>query len=212
MERLPLGLSEYRDGMVPLLSKNLKNEVKMKNERGFTLTELLVVMVIGSIVIAGAYGSYVSQQKAYTITESITFLQQNLRSAMYFIEKDLRMAGFNPRKENAFGFTSISADSFTFTKDIGSSNTANDENGIVDAGETITYDLDSGNLRRDTGGGPLIVAESITGMALQYLDLNGSVTGDSGSVRSVSVTLNASDGSRARSLSALIKCRNMGLR
>jgi type IV pilus assembly protein PilW len=197
--------------MAQLLSKNLKNEVKMKNQKGFTLTELLVVMVIGSIVIAGAFGSYVSQQKAYTITESITFLQQNLRSAMYFIEKDLRMAGFNPRKENAFGFTSIASDSFTFTKDIGSSITANDENGVVDAGETIAYDMDSGNLRRDTGGGPLIVAESITGMTLQYLDKDGNTTADPGSVRSVSVTLTATDGSRTRSLSSLIKCRNMGL-
>ena len=183
----------------------------MKNQNGFTLTELLVVMVIGSIVIAGAFGSYVSQQKAYTITESATFLQQNLRAAMYFIEKDLRMAGFNPKKEASFGFTSVLADSFSITKDIGSSNSANDENGAVDAGETITYDVDSNNLRRNTGGGPLVIAENITDMTLQYFDSNGNTTTDGNSVRSVFLTLSASDGDRSRSLSALIKCRNMGL-
>lgn len=180
----------------------------MKNEKGFTLTELLVVMVIGAIVIAGAFGSYVSQQKAYTITESTTFLQQNLRAAMYFIEKDLRMAGFNPRKENDFGFISVAEDSFSFTKDIGSSDAANDENGIVDSGETITYDLDSGNLERND----LTIAENITGMALQYFDKNGNTTDTAGNVRSVFVTLTASDGSRTRSLSSLIKCRNAGLK
>jgi type IV pilus assembly protein PilW len=183
----------------------------MRNNKGFTLTELLVVLVIGSIVLAGAYGSYVSQQKAYLTTESVSSLQQNLRAALFFIEKDLRMAGFNPDKDVDFGFISISANSFTFTKDTGSGNTDNDENGVLDAGETVNYDVDSNNLRRNVGSGPLPIAENITAMTLQYFDLNNIATAVPANVRSVYITLTASDGTRTRNLSSLIKCRNMGL-
>jgi len=178
----------------------------MKKENGFTLVELLVAMVIGAIVMAAAYSSFVSQQKAYGITESVSDIQQNLRAAMLYIERDLRMAGFNPKKETTFGFTAIPDDSFTFTKDV-------NENGVVDTGETITYDIASNTLRRDDGtaGGLQEIADNITGMQLEYFNVNGTVTSQPESVRSVSVKLIAQEDNHTRELITLIKCRNMGL-
>jgi len=176
----------------------------MKNEKGFTITELLIAMLIGGIVMAAAYSSFISQQKSYQTTESVSFLQQNLRASMYFISKDLRMAGFNPGKELSFGFTSITANSVTFTMD-------SNENNTLDTGETITYDIDSNNLRRNAGAGAQPIADNITSMVIEYFDLNGNETTVVGNVRSVSVTLAASDGDHTRDLSTLIKCRNMGL-
>lgn len=178
----------------------------MKRESGFTLVELLVAMVIGAIVMAAAYSSFISQQKAYGITEAVSDIQQNLRAAMLFIERDLRMAGFNPKKDTAFGFTSIPSDSFTFTKDV-------NENGTVDTGETITYDIASNTLRRydDTGGDPQEIADNITGMQLKYFNRDGVETTILDSVRSVSVKLMAEEDNHTRELTTIIKCRNMGL-
>ena len=181
----------------------------MKKENGFTLIELLIAMVIGAIVMAAAYSSFITQQKSYRMTESVSEIQQNLRSAMLFIERDLRMAGFNPRKEAIFGFQSpLAPNTFTITKD--------DiiENSIVDAGETVTYDLDSNTLRRDDGGGPQPIAENITNMTLKYYDWEGAeiTIDDPVSVRSVLVTLTGSDkGEHTRELTTLVKCRNMGM-
>ena len=184
----------------------------MKKENGFTLVELLVSLLIGAIVMAAAYSSYISQQRAYRITESVSAIQQNLRSAMLFIEKDIRMAGFNPLKKSGFGILSISSNSITLAKDYGSTDPANDENGVVNTGETISYSIASDKLMRDSGIGPNVIAEHITNMELEYFDRNGDETADTSSVRSVSVILTANDGGEhTRVLSSLIKCRNMGL-
>ncbi len=184
----------------------------MKKENGFTLVEMLVAMVIGSIVMAAAYASFITQQKSYRMTESVSEIQQNLRFAMLFIEKDLRMAGFNPKKEAGFGFISpLSASSFTITKDYGSSGASNDENGIIEIGETITYDISSNALRRDAGTGPKIFADNISNMELTYFDKYGTETTNASSVRSVFVKLTASNDGHTRELISLVKCRNMGL-
>jgi len=184
----------------------------MKKESGFTLVELLIAMVIGAIVMAAAYSSYVSQQRSYRMTESVTEIQQNLRSAMLFIEKDIRMAGFNPLKESGFGILSIGSNSLSLSKDYGSSDPANDENGVVDSGETITYDLDANTLRRDAGSGPKVIAEHIANMELKYYNRDGNEEPDATNVRSISVTLTASDGGEhQRELTSMIKCRNMGI-
>ena len=184
----------------------------MKKDNGFTLVELLIAMVIGSIVMAAGYASFITQQKSYRTTESVSEIQQNLRFAMLAIEKDLRMAGFNPKKEIGFGFISpLNANSFTITKDYGSSDPANDENGTLETGETISYDLTSDTLRRNAGSGPKVFADKITNFELTYFDRNGLETTAASNVRSVLVKLTATDDGHTRELESLVKCRNMGL-
>jgi len=41
----------------------------MKHESGFTLTELMMAMVISGIVMATIYSAYTSQTKAYQIQD-----------------------------------------------------------------------------------------------------------------------------------------------
>jgi type IV pilus assembly protein PilW len=65
-----------------------------KNEKGFTLIELLVAMVIGSIALAGIYGAYRAQLKSHVTQNAVVDVQQNLRSALYFLQKSIRMAGY----------------------------------------------------------------------------------------------------------------------
>ena len=175
---------------------------KMRNEKGFTLVELLVAMAVGAIVMTSAYSMYVSQQKAYQITEEVTALHQNLRASMFFIERDLRMAGYNPTKAaTSFGFTGMTASSVDVTMD------SVLENGAIGTGETISYSISGNTLLRNC----VIVADNITGVAFTYLDTNGSVTALKSSVRSVDVSLSGSEGVHTRQLTARVRCRNMGL-
>jgi type IV pilus assembly protein PilW len=71
-------------------------EIKTKfNTKGITLIELLVALVIGGIIIAGIYRVIIAQSKAYVFQDQIVETQQNIRSAMEILSRDLRMTGFN---------------------------------------------------------------------------------------------------------------------
>jgi len=65
------------------------------NEKGITLIELLVALVICGVVIAGVYRVFVAQSKAYTVQDQVVEVQQGIRSAMEILIRDLRMAGFD---------------------------------------------------------------------------------------------------------------------
>ena len=74
----------------------LGDKLTMKNQNGFTLTELLVALAISGVVMAGIYSAYYSQQKSYVTQEQVVAMQQNLRAAMYYMEREIRMAGCDP--------------------------------------------------------------------------------------------------------------------
>lgn len=99
-------------------------------QAGFTLIELMVAMVISLIVITGIYQAFVSQNKAYIVQERIVEMQQTLRAVVIMIEKDIMLAGFDPRETGTFGITTAASKTFAFTYD--------DEKG---AATTINYRL-----------------------------------------------------------------------
>jgi prepilin-type N-terminal cleavage/methylation domain-containing protein len=63
---------------------------------GFTLMELMIAMAIAAIVMAAIYKVYLSQQKAYLTQQMVTEMQQNARSAMTLMQREIRMAGYKP--------------------------------------------------------------------------------------------------------------------
>ena len=66
-----------------------------KNKRGFSLIELMVAMAVASILMTLIYGMYVSQVKSHTNQKLIVEMQQNVRLAMNFLERTIRMAGYD---------------------------------------------------------------------------------------------------------------------
>jgi len=65
------------------------------NKRGITIIELLVGLVICSIAIAAIYRVFTAQSNAYVVQDQVVEVQQNIRSAMEIMVRDLRMAGFD---------------------------------------------------------------------------------------------------------------------
>ena len=65
------------------------------NQRGITLIELLVAFVICGIVVAGIYRVFVAQTRAYTVQDQVVEVQQNIRTAMEVLLRDVRMAGYD---------------------------------------------------------------------------------------------------------------------
>lgn len=65
----------------------------VKEERGFTLSELLVSMTLGLIVLVGLHSFYVTSMPSYSLQDQLLETQQNLRIALELLVEDLQRAG-----------------------------------------------------------------------------------------------------------------------
>jgi len=160
-----------------------------KYSKGFTLIELMVALALTSIIMAGIMAAYVSQLKAHVTQQTIVEMQQNLRSAMQHMEKEIRMAGYDdPNKTSVAGLTTVLANTFGFTMDL------NDDGDVNDSNETVRYTLAANTsgiqcLMRNTGGGNRPIAENIEALNFIYLDRFRSPTNVAMDVRSVQITI-----------------------
>ncbi len=62
--------------------------------RGLTLVEVMVALVVGLILSAGAIQIFISSKKTYQTTDAVSRIQENGRYALHFLSKDVRAAGF----------------------------------------------------------------------------------------------------------------------
>ncbi|CAN7212510.1 prepilin-type N-terminal cleavage/methylation domain-containing protein [Pseudoxanthomonas sp. LjRoot143] len=65
-------------------------------QRGFTLIELMVALLLGLLVVAAAGSLFLSNSRVYGASESIGRIQENQRSAFEILARDIREAGINP--------------------------------------------------------------------------------------------------------------------
>ena len=66
----------------------------MRAERGFSLIELMIALLISSVIIAGGYTILTTTHKATISNERAVGTQQNIRVAMELIARDIKQAGF----------------------------------------------------------------------------------------------------------------------
>ena len=67
--------------------------MKESREKGFTIIELMIALVISALVTAAVYATFITQQKTYAVQSGVTDMQQNARAALMLMVRDLRMAG-----------------------------------------------------------------------------------------------------------------------
>ena len=205
------------------------------NKKGFTLIELLIAMVVASIVMAAIYAVYRSQNEAHRTQQLVVQMQQNMRAALYLLEREIRMAGYSitdPPAPAGFvqNFASLGsphdgsgaatdANNIAFTVDsdgLGTINTAAPLAGF----EIIAYRLNAANntLERWDGstGAWQVAADQITNLSFTYHREDDSqipfplAPADLEDIRSVEVAITATSEDRNMNLTNKIKCRNMG--
>lgn len=71
-----------------------------KLQRGLSLVELMVALVIGLLVLLATIGIFESNKRTYTSTESLGRIQENGRIAFELMARDLREAGGTPCARN----------------------------------------------------------------------------------------------------------------
>lgn len=69
-------------------------DVRVLCERGFSLIELLIAIVISSVIVAGGYTILTTTHRATISNERAVGTQQNIRVAMELIARDIKQAGF----------------------------------------------------------------------------------------------------------------------
>ena len=66
----------------------------LKKEKGITLIELMVALLISSLLLAALYRTFVGQQKTFVVQEQVVDMQHNVRAAIGRMMTEIRMAGF----------------------------------------------------------------------------------------------------------------------
>ena len=69
-------------------------DVRVLCERGFTLVEMMISIVISSVIVAAGYTILTTTHKATISNERAVGTQQNVRVAMELIARDIKQAGF----------------------------------------------------------------------------------------------------------------------
>jgi type IV pilus assembly protein PilW len=62
--------------------------------KGFTLVELMIAMVLGLLLIAGVTGVFISTQQSYRLNDNLNRMQETLRSTFTLLSRDIRNAGY----------------------------------------------------------------------------------------------------------------------
>ena len=73
-------------------------------ERGMTLVELLVAMVVGALIIGAALSLFDHNHRLYHEQDEIVIMQQEMRAILSQMATQIRMAGFDPTRAGGFGF------------------------------------------------------------------------------------------------------------
>ena len=174
---------------------------KAISRRGFTLVETMVAMALSGILMAGVYSAYYSQQKTSTVQNQVADMQQNLRTAMYFMTTEIRMAGYDPEGSAGSDIQTATSTTMQVTMDLTDDPGTGDPDGDTsDNNEDVTfslYDADSdgiNDLGRDIGSGNQLAAKNIDALNFVYLDEEGTVTTTLTEMRSVQISLVARTG------------------
>ena len=222
-------------------NRHILENIRISEWGGFTLVELMVVLILSAIITAAIYGTFPAHQKVSMEQDRVALMQQQLRGAMSLMAKEIRMAGYNPQGAASActpGFVTIDSSNINFTLD-------KEQDGDCDDNkENITYKLATVNgkpciRRKSSAGGTFqTIAENIEVLNFVYRDENGTQTANPADVRSVEITLIArtededpkyqdnntyynqqgnvilaspGDGYRRRVLTTTVQCRNLGL-
>lgn len=68
---------------------------KHKKQKGLTLVELMIAVVLGLILVAGVIQIFVANKQTYRVTDAQSRLQENARFALEVLTRDIRSAGYS---------------------------------------------------------------------------------------------------------------------
>ncbi|MGB0237719.1 MAG: PilW family protein [Cycloclasticus sp.] len=120
----------------------------LKNQRGLTLVEMLIAVVLGLFVTAVIISVFSTNVRSSTENLQMIRLNQELRGAMTLMADELKRAGYSADPTNAdfVDDFNVSASCIRYSYD-------EDEDGIRDSDERFGFTLDNNRVRWTNRGG-----------------------------------------------------------
>ena len=131
---------------------------RISRARGVSLIELMVSLVIGLLLMAGAVTVYLQSRSTYTTSDAVARLQETGRYALSIIEPDVRLAGFWGMTNRAEGMQNTVADT-AIANNCGAGwigDAAHAIDGVNGDGTTGAYTLSCAATNRATGADVLM--------------------------------------------------------
>lgn len=180
------------------------------NNRGLTLVELMVALAIAAIVLTSVSTAFVSQQRTATSQDQVAEMQQNIRAGLNIMERDIRMAGYDPRHSVGAGILTANATQLRISLVADTDLDDNDNDGTTDEVNELAiieyrlYDAPVIDGDLDLGRQPLPAAiqpavENIDAVEFYYTLADGTQTlaptpAQLGDIRAVQVSILARSG------------------
>lgn len=180
------------------------------DDKGFTLVELMISMLVGLVVLGAAYTLFTVQSSHLTNQAQLASAYQNARIAIEMMCREISMAGYNQTTSpsitamshctNALiadgtpcaGITSASANAISFTADLNGNGNATSDS--TNPNENITYSLYSPSggvqsLGRTSNGTTNPVVEYVEALNFTYENISGSNATELSEIRRVKITI-----------------------
>jgi type IV pilus assembly protein PilW len=197
------------------------------DKKGFTAVELLISLAIMSMTLGSVYSLYMSFIRTCTKESVKIKLQQNVRSSLDMMIRDIRLAGLDPEATGEFGIIAATPQRIKFTADRdmdGELDIPNAADGIdLPDLEYMEYEFDNSNgivrmsLYKPDGTTKELsdtLVENVTGLTFSYFTSNDVTTSNLDDIRTVGIEMtikkiSARDGPVSRTLIKRVICRNL---
>jgi type IV pilus assembly protein PilW len=195
------------------------------NKKGFTAVELLISLAILSVTLGSIYSLYTSFIRMCTKEGVKIKVQQNVRSSIDMMIRDIRVAGLDPARTGDFGIVAVTPRRIQFTADIdmdGELDDADSSDGI-DAPdmEFMAYEYDGNRTLKMSlykADGNLEISdtmiENVTDLQFSYFNSDDETTSILEDIRTVGIRMtlekvSGRDGPVSRTLVKRVICRNL---
>jgi len=192
-----------------------------KDNRGFTLVELLVAMALGLVVLGAVLKVFVSQNRTNAAQQEVAYAQQNVRAAMDLMAREIRNAGYDPQDNGFDAIKTATSNTIRILSNLSGDDEAGDPN---DPNEDVTYAVNGSN--QLTRGGNRMV-DFVNNLQFGYVLVDGTVLDPPGAaltatqradVRTVIIHVGVRTENpdrdtgqfRVRNLVSRVRIRNMG--
>lgn len=196
------------------------------SKKGFTAVELLISLAILSITLTSVYGLYMSFIRVQTKEGAKIRVQQNVRSSLDMMVRDIRMVGLDPELSGVFGIVPpLDSQRLKFTVDRdmdGLLDEPNEADGIDDSDlEYMEYAYDGSDsvemiLRKSDGTEEMraTLVDDVTDLTFSYFDADDAATSMAEDVRTIEIRMTirrpaGRAGEVSQTLIKRLKCRNL---
>jgi len=120
--------------------------MRNNDERGFSMVEMMVSLIVLSFAMAGLFGLLVHNSKVNKSEQMKAEVQANARSTMAVVVQQLRSAGWDPLSANTFAGVTVDSDftdsvsEITVRSDFDSALTPGEPDGLItETGEEVLF-------------------------------------------------------------------------